>query len=418
MFANHNAQDKTYFDGTHRACSPEETFNRNWPLAKQLGITRVADITGLDTIGIPVCVAIRPNSRGLSTSQGKGLDLFSAKTSALMESIESWHAENIDLPLRHNSYAGLINAGEQVVDITSISTYTDSYVSSTTPIYWVQGQDLISRKPMWVPFDTVSTNFTWSGRGSTQANFVISTNGLSSGNTQQEAIAHALAEAVERDAIELARDAIRAGATSIKVKPETINDANCQKLFDALAQADILYGVYNITSDLKIPCFSCTIVDRESQGRWRTLPAFSGYGCHPSPEVAVMRAVTEAIQSRLTHISGSRDDIFWAEYSKLGNSDDLDQYRRIIEDIPASVDFTKIESISSQGFNTDIQHMLDILDNKGVSQVVVVDLSKPNINVPVVKVVVAGLMSPSEKSGTKQVRAIKREVNTARGLTA
>ena len=60
-----------------------------------MGITRLGDITGLDYIGIPVVVAVRPNSRSVSVSQGKGLDLHQATASALMEAIEGFHAEEV-----------------------------------------------------------------------------------------------------------------------------------------------------------------------------------------------------------------------------------------------------------------------------------------------------------------------------------
>jgi YcaO-like protein with predicted kinase domain len=56
-----------------------------------MGITWLANVTGLDRIGLPVCVAVRPNWRALSTSQGKGETIEAAKASALMEAIESWH---------------------------------------------------------------------------------------------------------------------------------------------------------------------------------------------------------------------------------------------------------------------------------------------------------------------------------------
>jgi len=52
-----------------------------------MGITRVANVTGLDHVGIPVVMACRPNARGLAVSQGKGLTLDAAKASAVMESI-------------------------------------------------------------------------------------------------------------------------------------------------------------------------------------------------------------------------------------------------------------------------------------------------------------------------------------------
>ena len=64
-----------------------------------MGITRLADVTGLDYIGIPVIMACRPNSRALSVAQGKGLDLDAARTSGFMEAAETFHGEHIDLPV-------------------------------------------------------------------------------------------------------------------------------------------------------------------------------------------------------------------------------------------------------------------------------------------------------------------------------
>jgi ribosomal protein S12 methylthiotransferase accessory factor YcaO len=107
LFGEEVSAPKTYFRGTHRSVPPAETLRRFSPHLPALGITRLADITGLDAIGLPVYVAIRPNARNLSTSQGKGFDHDSAKASAMMESIESWHGECPDLPLLHDSHRSL-----------------------------------------------------------------------------------------------------------------------------------------------------------------------------------------------------------------------------------------------------------------------------------------------------------------------
>ena len=79
--------------------APEETLAHASTLARALGITRIANVTGLDCIGVPVAMAYRPNARSLAVSPGKGLDLVAAKTSAIMEAIEGWHAERILSPL-------------------------------------------------------------------------------------------------------------------------------------------------------------------------------------------------------------------------------------------------------------------------------------------------------------------------------
>src|SRR5690606_30183412 len=79
-------------DGTHRAATLDETWRRFAPAARRAGITRIAELTGLDTLGIPVFAAIRPMGKSLSTQQGKGLTAEAARISALMESLETFSA--------------------------------------------------------------------------------------------------------------------------------------------------------------------------------------------------------------------------------------------------------------------------------------------------------------------------------------
>jgi len=89
---------KTYWGGTHRAIAPAETLARIKRFFPVMGITRIADVTGLDTIGIPIVLVCRPNSRSVVVAQGKGLDLMAAKASGVMESVEAFMAERITKP--------------------------------------------------------------------------------------------------------------------------------------------------------------------------------------------------------------------------------------------------------------------------------------------------------------------------------
>src|SRR5216110_1899697 len=93
--------------GTHRSASLDDTLKRALPLAPVMGITRVANVTGLDSVGIPVVMVCRPNSRSVAVSQGKGIDFASARASGLMEAAELYHAETITLPLRLATYEEL-----------------------------------------------------------------------------------------------------------------------------------------------------------------------------------------------------------------------------------------------------------------------------------------------------------------------
>lgn len=74
IFGRDHRQPKRFMDGTHRARSPAETFADFGRHQQAMGITRLANVTGLDVIGIPVYMAVRPSSRSIAVSQGKGLD--------------------------------------------------------------------------------------------------------------------------------------------------------------------------------------------------------------------------------------------------------------------------------------------------------------------------------------------------------
>src|SRR5690242_4196641 len=111
---------KHYRSGTHRMVAPIDTFERVRRFMPVMGITRIANVTGLDSIGIPVVSVYRPNARSLSVFQGKGLDLIAAKTSGLMEAIEAYHAERILLPLKLASYEDL-RYSHTVVDVWQLA---------------------------------------------------------------------------------------------------------------------------------------------------------------------------------------------------------------------------------------------------------------------------------------------------------
>src|ERR687891_2259925 len=107
---------KAYRRGTHRTIAPATTLARVQPYLAALGITRIANVTGLDRIGVPVVMVCRPNSRSLAVSQGKGVTLDAAKASGLMEAIELYHAEHALLDLKLATYHELANT-HVVVDV-------------------------------------------------------------------------------------------------------------------------------------------------------------------------------------------------------------------------------------------------------------------------------------------------------------
>src|SRR6201996_6519634 len=95
-------------DGIERFVPAAQTVSLAATVAESLGVTRVADITGLDHIGIPVYSSIVPDSQdNLSVYNGKGVRPIDAKAGALMEAIERQTALKTRLSLIADSFVHL-----------------------------------------------------------------------------------------------------------------------------------------------------------------------------------------------------------------------------------------------------------------------------------------------------------------------
>jgi ribosomal protein S12 methylthiotransferase accessory factor len=288
---------KRYRTGTHRLVDPAATLERVRPMLPAMGITRIANITGLDRLGIPVALAFRPNSRNLAVSQGKGLTLEAAKASAVMETIEHYHAETVDAPIRTASYDEMRAEG-RVVDAERLPRPSGDLFDPGRPIAWIEGWDLMQREPSWVPFDIVNTNYTLPfplGHGCFQS----TSNGLASGNHPLEATSSAISEVVERDGLSLWHLADAGARDGMRIKLDTIDDASCAALIDRYRQAGLAVTVWNLTTDVGIPSFRCMIAE-EREDPFHVGYAAQGMGAHPMRGIALSRALTEAAQSRLT----------------------------------------------------------------------------------------------------------------------
>src|ERR1700730_13614101 len=132
---------KVLRQGTHRSQSLDYTLNQALRLAPVMGITRIANVTGLDAVGIPVVMVCRPNSRSVAVSQGKGIDLGSARVSGVMEAAELYHAETLTLPLRLATYEEL-RYQHNVVEVDELSRGSGSRFHPNLRILWCEGRDL------------------------------------------------------------------------------------------------------------------------------------------------------------------------------------------------------------------------------------------------------------------------------------
>jgi ribosomal protein S12 methylthiotransferase accessory factor len=268
------------------------------PMAARFGISRVADITGLDILGIPVCVAVRPLARTLSVAQGKGASTSAAKVSAVMEAIELWHAEHAVPPAVVRATA----AAELQLPYC-IAELADPVAGIATPsmlLDWIPAASFTGDTATYIPREAVHMN--WCVSADWQARAIPSTsNGLASGNSRGEACSHAILEVIERDCTSALSQQPVSDRTYLD--PTTVSDQTCAELIGMLQNADAWFELIVAPSRWLAWCFACYV--------W--LPDMgaiaAGAGAHTDPGIALSRAITEAAQSRLTTIVGTRDDI-------------------------------------------------------------------------------------------------------------
>lgn len=381
---------KRHCAGTHRLRSPEATWADYARFMQRAGITRLANVTGLDFIGVPVYMAVRPNSRTLAVSQGKGTSAMAAKVSALMEGLECWHAETVERPCRQTTWRALREAGEATIDLDAVHEQLPRAAPPDVPRAWLEGHDLLAQRSVWVPFDLVSVDFRYPP-GAMPA-YPQHTNGLASGNHPLEAITHGAYELIERDAATLWFLDQASNGKERQIDLATVDDAESRLLIERVRRAGLELGVYDITSDVGVATIACVLFD--SAYDMARMGYFWGFGTHLDRGVALSRAVSEAIQCRLTEITGTRDDIPPDAYRKNRGEEELEALRALVLDEPPARDFAATPSCAGDSFEEDLERICAALRAAGIAQLVSVDLTKPDVGIPVVRTLAPALEGP------------------------
>lgn len=360
--------------GTWRETTAEQTLGRITPMLwTQFGISRVADITGLDSLGIHTVISIRPNGKALSNSQGKGLSLELAKVSALMESIELWHGENLPAADLFGSYHEL-KREYPVFSPDKLQSVLFSPQMNNLPMPWVKVINLLSQTAAFLP--QIHFNQNRAEFGNYFELFWPTSNGLASGNTLEEALCHALFELIERDCIQQSNlELLNQRQLDLAHLPSPL----CETIIERILSQSIDLKIYDIRTTLEIPCYYATLGDAKTL---RYVGLFAGYGCHFSDEIALLRAVTEAAQSRLTYISGARDDIVSSFYQKPWSASD--------QSITANHRPT-FADLQSQSMQQCLQQLIHRLYSHGHQHIFYYDMTRAEIGIPVVHAVVPSL---------------------------
>ena len=403
------------------------------PLCKMIGVTRICDITYLDKLYIPNYSAVLPGTEDLFwVYSGKGPTHSHAKASAFMESIERYCAlssKSVRTPIR-GTYAELSKSYSKVLHPDEVIEPTRSnYDINQSIIDFLPGIDLLNSEEVLVPAELVFSRHSPT-LPSVHAFLYSHTNGLASGNVIEEAICQGLCEVIERDAVSIAdlcassipysileritklikkMETNNSNFTQIKGHdfvddPSIFSDVNIFEitrefkplkfLVDRFTNAGINLLIKNITQkDIGIPTFVASSIE------WVTSDYgyFAiGYGTHLDSRIALVRAITELSQTRALNIQGARDDLKKIQYRQ---NDEI--YKRKWQFMSTTtlsrkkdekvVMFSEIGTYVKDDILDDIKFILSRLKKAGLKRAIIVDLTQPNIGIPVVRAIVPGL---------------------------
>lgn len=377
------SNDTTYYElaSTVRAQTPEQTLATITALFPQLGITRLANITGLDTLNIPVVMCVRPNSQHVSVSQGKGDTLLLAKISAAMESIEGYHLENPKPTDLTGSYHELINTHS----VLSPELFTHPSIqyknSHSHSMGWARTHDVISNQEYYIPHSLTHLN---TSEWRFEYSFLnVTSNGIAAGNTRDEAICHALYELIERNAIFDWHSVSSDKQHTQLILPESIDYTPAQNIIKRIQQNNLLINLWEVTNSIGVPTIYCELIDPNAT----TFNSFTGAGTHLNKHIALMRALTEAAQTRLTLISGSRDDIFPEYYRNRSPS----QYNDTPTPTKSYVKCYQPEY--QQNFTQNISQLCKLIQAAGYERILMVEHTKKEIGIPVIQMFIPAMSS-------------------------
>ncbi len=375
-----------YFEGTQRVFDPETTLENTSRLLPKIGVTRIANITDLDRVGIPVFSAIRPSAApgAISVYSGKGATETNARISAIMESFERCLAEQ---PEVSNDLKGVQLNTERVVDTyESLSEsyptlYPDNLLlpmpfTPDTSLEWVLGYDIMNDVEVMVPANAVFHPYKPIYGNQL---FRSNTNGLASGNTIEEAVLHGLLEVIERDALSIAEYTRNPGKEIILEESDGLN----YELKKRMEQAGIKVKLWLLDSDVNIPTVVAAVDDTLLKD-----PALlvMGAGSHLSPEIAVTRALTEAAQSRLVQIHGAREDTDRERVVRSFGYDHMKRLNRYWYEDSEGIGLNEIKDRSSTTPYANIRKVLDFLE-KVAEGAIIVNLSR-GVDIPVIRAII------------------------------
>lgn len=366
-----------YTVGTMRTKHPRETIASIALYTSEIGISRCQNVTGFDRIGIPVYCAITPANPVLQVAWGKGCTEQDAEASALMEAVERSFLEEPHPHEQRMSQITLQNTGSNFLPIKKMPTYNHgTYNSESQILSWVPMYDFLQHTTCWVPASALHytapmlTTFT--------------TNGLASGNSSEEAMLHGLFEIFERHAISsMFTDGIlrlqESGGQRITLTG-TLSSATT-KMVQRLRDADIELILFSI------PCKVSSVnvfwaVLHDAHTTHRSIAVSMGYGAHSSPEIAILKAIAKAAQTRVTSLHGCKED----QCQKITSPPSQTAIDRTVEyfkAIPETTALGEIPPYRPVSITNELTHLFNRTREAGYSSILSTEIphSVPSVSI-------------------------------------
>ena len=367
------------------------TARRLSALQRALGVTRIARVSGLDRSGVEVACAVRPGGHVLQVCNGKGLSWPQAQAGALLEAAELWAAERVDpTALVFGSLDELrASFGDAVWDPSDLGSagrlVAPALFTPRTRLAFHPARDLFSGRSILLPAQSL---FCPPQGAAALGPALVSwtSNGSGAHPDAPSALLHALLEAVERD--QLAR-ALPSGWTDAEVRRRKLDLATLPRGASALTRAigargfDVhLFDLAPALGDLRLPVAGALLVDPHHG----PIPLTAGYACALDSDAALVGALLEAAQSRLTDIHGARDDV------SAAHPEHARRLAALCSRAPARRDAARMPKQLARSAAQGVLRGLDALGRAGFRRAAAVDLAPPTLGIHIYKVAVPGLL--------------------------
>jgi len=377
-----------YHSNGNRAFSAKVFLNRVKPVLAKAGITRIGDISFLSATHYPVFQSCRPNifyhtAIGQNTgSQGKGPHSEQATLSCMMEAIEGYCAEPRNSFLVRASYDFLRSHQVVLNPQKYVSSINAEKVQLDEPVMWTKAYHVQMDCEILIPAEVVFYPFL-SKLYRTQPHFPSSTNGLASGATYLEATTHALYEVIERyynHLFDLGKVQVEA------IYEEELIQKGIEETKAAVrGEYELQLYSLEIPGIKNLPMIMCLLVGDQD--------TYYGMGCSARVDVSIDRAISEALQSQATVISGGREDLETDEIS-LGQVP-------LFENTPQPEKRSlRIGHLRKRVYDRDFRSLRDEfqflirwLKNLGYEHTLIANLTRAGLDLPVVKVIIPDMDS-------------------------